>query len=224
MNQNRQMYTDLEDRFTKKYYREIVEKALAQAKEEYEQFPNDGMNISFYHQLLDIKKTVIDDHEVYTEDEAYQKYPMAVMVVRNFLGEEANTEYAMMLQDIVWGISLYPAMFENIEIVKRKVFDGDEEAGLKEVFEIENQKIKLSDFYNNPLRELKKEIRDKSFDTLMKESKFNLVNSFVEKYLSENGLEIYYHKNAEAVYLFSYGEYQSGRYLLFLEGICHYTT
>jgi hypothetical protein len=217
------MYTDLEDRFTKKYYREIVEKALAQAKEEYEQFPNDRMNISFYHQLLDIKKTVIDDHKVYTEDEAYQKYPMALMVVRNFLGEEANTEYAKMLQDIVWGISLYPAMFENIEIIRQKLFDGDEEAGLKQVFDIENQTFKLIDFYNNPLRELKKEIRDKSFDTLMKESKFNLVNSFVEKYLSENGLEIYYHKNNEAVYLFSYGEYQQGRYLLFLEGICHYT-
>lgn len=56
MNENRQMYTDLENRLTKKYYREIVEKALAQAKEEYEQFPNDRMNISFYHQLLDIKK------------------------------------------------------------------------------------------------------------------------------------------------------------------------
>lgn len=217
------MYTDLEDRFTKKYYREIVERALAQAKEDYEQFPNDRMNISFYHQLLDIKKTVIDDHEVYTEDEAYKKYPMALMVVRNFLGEEADTEYAKMLQDIVWGISLYPAMVENIEIIRRKLFDGDEETGLKQVFDIENQTFKLIDFYNSPLRELKKEIGDKSFDTLMKESTFNLVNSFVEKYLSENGLEIYYHKNDEVIYLFSYGEYQSGRYLLFLEGICHYT-
>ncbi|WP_162265916.1 hypothetical protein [Chryseobacterium kwangjuense] len=50
MNQNRPMYTDLEDRLTKKYYREIVEKALTQAKEEYEQFPNNRMNISFYRQ------------------------------------------------------------------------------------------------------------------------------------------------------------------------------
>lgn len=216
------MYTDLEDRLTKKYYREIVEKALSQAKEDYEQFPNDRMNISFYHQLLDIKKTVIGDHEVYTEDEAYQKYPMAIMVVRNFLGEEANTEYAMLLQDIVWGISLYPAMFENIEIIRQKLFDGDEETGLKQVFDIENQRFKLTDFYNNSLRELKKEIGDKSFGTLMKESAFNLVNSSIEKYLSENGLEMHYLKRNEAIYLFSYGEYQQGRYLLFLEGICYY--
>lgn len=50
------MYTDLEDKLTKKYYREIVEKALLQAKEEYEQSPDTSLNISFYNQLLDIKK------------------------------------------------------------------------------------------------------------------------------------------------------------------------
>ncbi|PQA90906.1 hypothetical protein B0A69_19425 [Chryseobacterium shigense] len=222
MNENRQVYTDLEDRLTKKYYREIVEKALAEAKEQYEQFPNDRMNISFYHQLLDIKKTVIDDHEVYTEDEAYKKYPMAIMVVRNFLGEEADTAYAKMLQDIVWGISLYPAMIENIEMIRRKLFDGDEEKAVRHVFAIENQTFKLIDFYNNPLRGLKKEIGERSFNIIMKESTFSLVNSFVEKYLSEDGLEIHYVKKNEAIYLFSYGEYQPGRYLLYLEGICYY--
>lgn len=223
MNQNIRMYTNLEDRLTKTYYREIVEKALREAREDYDHFPDNRMNISFYNQLLDIKKTVIDDHEVYTEHEAYQKYPMAVMVVRNFLGEEANTDYADRLQDIVWGISLYPAMIENIEIIKQKLFDGHEEEGLQKVFDIENQKFKLIDIYNNPLRALKKEIGDKSFNTVIKESKFNLINSFVEKYTSEEGLAINYLKKNEAIYLFSYGEYQQGRYMLFLEGICRYT-
>lgn len=138
MDKSTSIYIDLEDRLTKKYYREIIEKALAQVKEQYEQFPDNSMNISFYRQLLDIKKTVIDDHEVYTEDEAYKKYPMAIMVVRNFPGEEANTEYAKMLQDIVWGIALYPAMMENIEMIRRKLFDGDEEKVLKHVFAIES--------------------------------------------------------------------------------------
>lgn len=50
------MYTDLEEKLTKKYYREIVEKALLQTKEEYEVSPDTPMNISFYNQLLDIKK------------------------------------------------------------------------------------------------------------------------------------------------------------------------
>lgn len=222
MDKNTSIYIDLEDRLTKKYYREIVEKALAQAKEEYEQFPDNSMNISFYRQLLDIKKTVIDEHTIYTEDEAYQKYPMAIMVVRNFLGEEANTDYAKMLQDIVWGISLYPAMMENIEMIRRKLFDGDEEKALKHVFAIENQTFKLMDFYNHPLRELKKEIGERSFNTIIKESTFSLVNSFIEKYLSEEGLEMHYVKKNENIYLFSYGEYQPGRYMLFLEGICYY--
>lgn len=222
MDKNTPIYIDLEDRLTKKYYREIVEKALARAKEEYEQFPDNSMNISFYRQLLDIKKTVIDEHTIYTEDEAYQKYPMAIMVVRNFLGEEANTDYAKMLQDIVWGIALYPAMMENIEMIRRKLFDGDEEKALKHVFAIENQTFKLMDFYHHPLRELKKEIGERSFNTMMKESTFSLVNSLVEKYLSEEGLEIHYVKKNEAIYLFSYGEYQPGRYLLFLEGTCYY--
>ncbi|MBP1163192.1 MAG: hypothetical protein ACN6N7_02580 [Chryseobacterium culicis] len=107
------MYTDLEDKLTKNYYREIVGKALLQAKEEYERSPDNPMNVSFYNQLLDIKKTVIDNNEVYTKDEAYQKYPMAVMIARNFVAEEASTDYANMLKDIVWGISLYPTMIEG---------------------------------------------------------------------------------------------------------------
>lgn len=223
MDKNTSMYVDLEDRLTKRYYRGIVEKALAQAKEEYDQFPDNPMNISFYRQLLDIKKTVIDEHTIYTENEACQKYPMGIMVVRNFFGEEANTNYAKMLQDIVWGISLYPAMMENIEVIRRKLFDGEEEKVLKHVFAVENQAFKLMDFYNHPLRELKKEIGERNFNTLMKESTFSPVNSFVEKYLSEDGLEIHYVKRNEDIYLFSYGEYQQGRYVLFLEGICHYT-
>lgn len=38
---------------------------------------------------------------------------MAVMIAKNFLAEEANTDYANMLKDIVWGISLYPTMIEE---------------------------------------------------------------------------------------------------------------
>jgi len=110
-------------------------------------------------------------------------------------------------------------MIKKTEISKQKLFDGDEEIGLKEVFEIGNQKVRLIDFYHNPLWELKKETDDKSFGIIIKESNFNLTNNFIEKYTSEEGLEILYLKNNDEIYLFSYGEYQSGRYMLFLEGI-----
>ncbi|WP_415327930.1 hypothetical protein [Chryseobacterium sp. MMS23-Vi53] len=74
-------------------------------------------------------------------------------------------------------------------------------------------------FYNNPLRELKKEIDAENFNLIIKENKFNLINNFIEKYTSENGLEIYYLKKNDFIFLFSYGEYQPGRYILFLEAI-----
>lgn len=107
------MYTDLEDKLSKEYYIEILNNALARAKEDYENFPKVPIHISFYNQLIDIKKTVVDESKIYTRDEAYDKYPMAVTVNRNFLGKEGNTDYAKMIKDIVWGISLYPTMPEK---------------------------------------------------------------------------------------------------------------
>ncbi|MBB6330974.1 hypothetical protein HNP24_001924 [Chryseobacterium sediminis] len=112
-------------------------------------------------------------------------------------------------------------MIKKNEITRQKLFDGDEQERLKEIFEIENQNIKLINFYNNPLRDLKKEIDGESFDTIVRENGFNVKNSFIEKYVSEEGLEIHYLKKDDLIYLFSYGEFQPGRYMLFLEGIYH---
>ncbi|MGH1517943.1 hypothetical protein [Chryseobacterium sp. JK1] len=114
-------------------------------------------------------------------------------------------------------------MVKKIEISRQKLFDGEEEC-LPTIFEIENQRISLAEFYNNPLRNLKKEIDGESFESMVEGSKFSLSNRFIEKYTSENGLEVYYFKSDDMIYLFSYGEYQPGRYLLFLEGIWHYST
>ncbi len=113
-------------------------------------------------------------------------------------------------------------LMKKDEIARQKLFDGNEEKCLQEVFEIKNQKIKLIDLYNSPLTALKNEIDNTRFDLIVKESQFNLVNSFTEKYISEDGLEINYLKNNDMIFLFSYGEYQPGRYMLFLEGVWHY--
>lgn len=112
-------------------------------------------------------------------------------------------------------------MIKKNKITRQKLFDGDEQECLKEIFEIENQKIKLIDFYNSPLRDLKKEIDGESFDTIVRENGFNIRNSFIEKYVSEEGLEVHYLKKNDVIYLFSYGEFQPGRYMVFLEGIYH---
>lgn len=113
-------------------------------------------------------------------------------------------------------------MIKKNEITRQKLFDGDEEQCLKEIFEIENQKIKLIDFYNSPLRDLKKETDDESVETIIRESEVTVKNIFIENYVSEEGLEIHYLKKNDVIYLFSYGEFQPGRYMLFLEGIYHY--
>lgn len=121
------------------------------------------------------------------------------------------------------GLKNYLIMIRKNEIIRQKLFDGDEQECLKEIFEIENQKIKLIDFYNSPLRDLKKEIDDESFETIVRESEFNVRNSFIEKYRSEEGLEVHYLIKDDMLYLFSFGEFQTGRYMLFLESIYHYS-
>lgn len=108
------MYTDLEDNLTKCYYKKILNEAILRSEEDLNDSPHNSQNISFHNQLLDIKQCVIIDKVVYTQDQAYNKYPLAVMVSRNFLGDEGESDYAKMLKDIVWGISLYPNMPERI--------------------------------------------------------------------------------------------------------------
>ncbi|MEJ5102684.1 hypothetical protein [Chryseobacterium sp. MYb328] len=110
----------------------------------------------------------------------------------------------------------------NFHHTKQKLFDGEEEKALQKVFDIDYKKTSIKDFYNNPLRALKKEIDEESFDKVIEESKFTFINNYNETYLSEEGLEVYYLIRNELIYLFSYGEYQPGRYMLFLEGLWHY--
>lgn len=110
-------------------------------------------------------------------------------------------------------------MIKKYKTIRQKLFDGEEDHCLKEVFKIGDQEIRSSDFYNNTLRELRKEIDNESFDIIVEESTFRLQNNLMEKYTSVEGLEINYLKINNFIYIFSYGEYQSGRYLLFLESI-----
>ncbi|MFP9114579.1 hypothetical protein ACLI1A_11600 [Flavobacterium sp. RHBU_3] len=105
------MYIRLENNMTKKYFREIVNVALIQAEKEYNSVLGNALSQSFYNQLKDIKKTVIEENIAYTQNKAYERYPMSIMAKRNF--EDDPRDYLNQLSDIVWGISLYPAMPEE---------------------------------------------------------------------------------------------------------------
>lgn len=94
---------------TRAYFKKILDEALVQARSEFETNPEIKLNESIYLQLVDIKKQVVEQQVKYTEAEAYERYSLGVLAVRNFGGEEGN-DYPKKLSDIAWGISHYPFM------------------------------------------------------------------------------------------------------------------
>ena len=108
------MYIRLSQKMTKKYYREILEKVIVQAKQDYQKYPEIPLNASIYNQLLDIKKTVVEQRVIYTEEESRKKYPLGIMVVRNFDGYlDMDWNYPKQLIDIAGGVSKYSTMPEE---------------------------------------------------------------------------------------------------------------
>lgn len=110
------MNTRLSQKLSKSYYREILNKALDQAKVEYESSPNISLNESIYRQLVDIKQSVIVKTQIFTEEESRNRYSLGVLVVRNFDGYlDSDWDYPKMLIDIAAGVSRYPKMPEVID-------------------------------------------------------------------------------------------------------------
>ncbi len=106
------MYIRLSKIMTKSYFRTILNDSVNIAKEEYEAAPDIELNKSIYNQLLDIRKTVVDEDYSYSEEDAAKKYSLGVIVIRNY-GEYDEWDYPKRLSDISWGISLYPSMKED---------------------------------------------------------------------------------------------------------------
>jgi hemerythrin-like domain-containing protein len=105
------MYTRLEDNMTRKYYREILETAIEQAKVEKDASSDRvPMYAAVYNQLLDIKKNVVKENRVYTYEEASKRYSVGVVAAKNY--EDAG-DYQSYLFDIDWGIRYYPTMNEG---------------------------------------------------------------------------------------------------------------
>lgn len=111
---------------------------------------------------------------------------------------------------------------------KKILYDGfeTEELYLK-TFEEYNIIFKIADFINNPIGKLKSIISNENFAKIeelyssnseflkyFKDFKFNNIPM-----VSEENLSIYYLIEKKIIYLFSFGEKQPGRYMLFLEGV-----
>ncbi|WP_157273911.1 hypothetical protein [Pedobacter sp. BAL39] len=94
---------------TKEYFKKILNEALVQVQYEIEANPEIKLNESIYMQLMDIKKRVVEQQIVCSDEEAYKTYSLGVLAIRNFVGEDGN-DYPKKLSDIAWGISYYPLM------------------------------------------------------------------------------------------------------------------
>ena len=111
---------------------------------------------------------------------------------------------------------------------KKILYDGLETEELyKTTFQVNNIIFKISDFKDNSVDQLRDIISNDDFRQI---EEFCNSNSEFLKYVkdykfdkiplkSEENLSIYYLLQEDKIYLFSFGEKQPGRYMLFLEGI-----
>ena len=105
------MYTRLEEKKTKKRYREVVDLAIEETKSLMEMSPKITMYHSIYNQLIDIKSEIIDQHKVFSRFDLYRRYSLGAIAVRNF--DENSDEYAQKLIDSYGGAFDYHKMPEE---------------------------------------------------------------------------------------------------------------
>jgi hypothetical protein len=114
---------------------------------------------------------------------------------------------------------------------KEKVYDGQENQELyATVFNVKNNVFTLPAILINTIEHLKDQISNEDFLKIVKESKFQTDKNsdfkkhfkdfdFEEYYQSQEGLSVYYVIKDNLLYLFSFGEYQPTRYMLFIESV-----
>ena len=109
-----------------------------------------------------------------------------------------------------------------------KLFDGLETEELyQRDFEVHGIKFKIPDLMENSIEKLKKSISTEEFGQI--EEAYSSNSEFLKYFKdykfdklplkSAENLSIYYLLRDSKIYLFSFGEKQPGRYMLFLEGV-----
>lgn len=109
------------------------------------------------------------------------------------------------------------------EITRMKIFDGIEDGLENFHHEVSfNQNIfsfGIEDFYRYPLKELRNEISISDFDTIILEDNYKIINKLIVNYKSDENLSVYYTQKDNYIFIFSFGEYQPARYMIFLESV-----
>lgn len=102
------MYKRLNTERTQKHYKEILEAAIAETQLLKDKFPELIMYKGILEQLLDIKKNIVDENKVLSEDDIYDRYSLGAIAVKNFSLE--NDVYAQKLSDVFGGAFDYYQM------------------------------------------------------------------------------------------------------------------
>lgn len=111
---------------------------------------------------------------------------------------------------------------------KKILYDGLETEELyQKDFEVYGIMFKIPDFMENSIEKLKNSISNEDFGQI--EELYSSNSEFLKYFKdykfdklplkSEENLSIYYLLSYNKIYLFSFGEKQPGRYMLFLEGV-----
>jgi hypothetical protein len=111
---------------------------------------------------------------------------------------------------------------------KQILYDGLETEKLYQmIFEVCDITFKISNFTENPVDKLKTLISNDHFSQLA--ALYNSNSEFLKYFKdypfdkiplkSEENLSLYFLLKNNSLYLFSFGEKQPGRYMLFLEGV-----
>ena len=105
------MYTRLNNRRTKKYYREVVNLAIKETRDLIAMSPEVIMYHSIYNQLIDIKLNIIEKNKIFSRFELYRRYSLGNIAVKNFKG--GVDEYSQKLIDSYGGAFDYYKMPEE---------------------------------------------------------------------------------------------------------------
>ncbi|SNR32877.1 hypothetical protein [Flavobacterium sp. ov086] len=106
---------------------------------------------------------------------------------------------------------------------RENLFDGFESDIINQIFEIayanEKFKFKITDFIDNSLEDLLNYINESELNQILSDLNLSKVDSFIPKYKSVDNLNMYFCIKEDKKFLFSFGEIQPMRYVMFLEGI-----
>jgi hypothetical protein len=103
---------------------------------------------------------------------------------------------------------------------KSLVFDGTEREILTKELDLgQAATVKFNDFANNNFEDLQQVINNGDFESIVKTGGFVPDGGFLNLYKNSDGLRLYYYKKNDTIIVLAYGEFQPGRYKLYMEGV-----